>query len=128
MDIKTLLFSFQGRINRARWWLTSLAMSIVLGIIVFGLIFGLGTPAPTPDSPNNYDLPGFAWLIMGILYLISLWMGLALYAKRWHDRGKSAWWTLIILVPLIGGLWALIECGFLRGTPGANQYGPDPLA
>jgi uncharacterized membrane protein YhaH (DUF805 family) len=25
-------------------------------------------------------------------------------------------------------LWYLIECGFLRGTPGPNSYGPDPLA
>jgi uncharacterized membrane protein YhaH (DUF805 family) len=24
-------------------------------------------------------------------------------------------------------LWALVVLGFLRGTPGPNQYGPDPL-
>jgi len=29
---------------------------------------------------------------------------------------------------VIGGLWYLIECGFLRGTAGSNAYGPDPLA
>jgi uncharacterized membrane protein YhaH (DUF805 family) len=52
----------------------------------------------------------------------------AVYAKRWHDRDKSGWWSLIILVPIIGGIWFLVECGILPGTPGANQYGPDPLA
>jgi uncharacterized membrane protein YhaH (DUF805 family) len=35
---------------------------------------------------------------------------------------------LSVFVPVIGGLWYLIECGFLRGTPGPNAYGPDPLA
>ncbi len=48
--------------------------------------------------------------------------------KRYHDRNKSGWWVLIVFVPVIGGLWYLIECGFLRGTPGPNNYGPDPLA
>jgi uncharacterized membrane protein YhaH (DUF805 family) len=48
--------------------------------------------------------------------------------KRYHDRNKSGWWILIVFVPVIGGLWYFIECGFLRGTPGPNTYGPDPLA
>jgi uncharacterized membrane protein YhaH (DUF805 family) len=36
--------------------------------------------------------------------------------------------VLIIFLPVIGALWYLIECGFLRGTDGNNDYGPDPLA
>jgi uncharacterized membrane protein YhaH (DUF805 family) len=57
----------------------------------------------------------------------AIYPAIAVYAKRWHDRGKSGWWTLIILVPAIGSIWLLVELGFLRGTPGANKYGPDPL-
>ncbi|MGQ0485996.1 MAG: DUF805 domain-containing protein [Hyphomicrobiales bacterium] len=63
-----------------------------------------------------------------ILVVVFLWPTLAIYAKRWHDRGKSGWWMLIILIPLIGPIWVLIELGFLRGTKGPNHYGPDPLA
>ena len=59
--------------------------------------------------------------------LASIYPIIALYAKRWHDRGKSGWWTLIGLIPIIGGLWILIELGFLKGTYGSNQYGPDPV-
>jgi predicted component of type VI protein secretion system len=33
----------------------------------------------------------------------------------------------IALVPVVGQIWALIETGFLPGTVGPNQYGPDPL-
>jgi uncharacterized membrane protein YhaH (DUF805 family) len=29
---------------------------------------------------------------------------------------------------VVGGVWYLIECGFLRGTEGSNRYGMDPLA
>jgi hypothetical protein len=32
-----------------------------------------------------------------------------------------------IFVPVIGGLWYLVECGFLKGTTGPHNYGPDPL-
>ena len=31
-------------------------------------------------------------------------------------------------VGMIGGLWYLIECGFLKGTTGPNRFGADPLA
>jgi uncharacterized membrane protein YhaH (DUF805 family) len=67
------------------------------------------------------------WLPFTILSLVFLYPILAIYAKRWHDRDKSGWWSLIALVPIIGGIWIFIELGCLRGADGPNQYGPDPL-
>lgn len=32
----------------------------------------------------------------------------------------------LLFAGLVVGLWALVELGFLRGTVGPNQYGPDP--
>jgi uncharacterized membrane protein YhaH (DUF805 family) len=58
--------------------------------------------------------------------VLAIWIALALHAKRWHDRGKSGWWTLIVLVPFIGAIWLFVELGCLRGTVGPNQYGADP--
>jgi len=52
---------------------------------------------------------------------------LAVYTKRWHDRNKSGWWSLILLIPIVGPIWMLVELGFLRGTEGTNNYGPDPI-
>ena len=67
--------------------------------------------------------------IVGLLVsLASIYFALAVYAKRWHDRDKSGWWSLIAIVPFIGFVWILVELGMLEGTRGANQYGPDPLA
>ncbi len=93
--------------------------------------------------------PVAASLIVLLLYLPLLWIGLAIGAKHLHDREKSAWWLLVFYVlpsmlqvfadyagatgfifNLAGAaiaIWSLIELGFLRGTPGPNEYGPDPL-
>jgi uncharacterized membrane protein YhaH (DUF805 family) len=53
-------------------------------------------------------------------------IGIIVQIKGWHDRDKSGWWILINLVPCIGALWTLIECGFLPGTRGDNRFGPNP--
>jgi uncharacterized membrane protein YhaH (DUF805 family) len=34
---------------------------------------------------------------------------------------------IIGFATLVIAIWFLIELGFLRGTQGPNQYGPDPL-
>jgi uncharacterized membrane protein YhaH (DUF805 family) len=48
--------------------------------------------------------------------------------KRLRDRGKSALWLALVLIPVIGPLVLAFELGFWRGTPGENQYGDDPLS
>jgi uncharacterized membrane protein YhaH (DUF805 family) len=63
---------------------------------------------------------------VGIISLVFMWPTYAIYTKRWHDRGKSGWWSLIIFIPIIGPIWMFIECGFLAGEEGTNSYGPNP--
>jgi len=116
MDWKYLLTSFEGRINRAKFWAgvgVLVAISIVLNLIdaLLGLQLAEGVG------------------ILGTLFAIaSIYFALAIYAKRWHDRDKSGWWSLIVLVPFIGAIWLIVECGILEGTRGPNRFGPDPLA
>ena len=121
-----LLFSFEGRINRAKWWLLNIAMSVVYGIVV-GAIAGGAAMSGDPEAALA-SVGTIGSIVLAVFSLVLFWAGLAVAAKRWHDRGKSAWWILIALVPVIGGLWYLIECGFLRGTAGPNRFGADPLA
>lgn len=125
-QVINLLFSFQGRINRAKFWLIGLATSVVYSIVT-GALFG--TAAMSSDPTEALAAVGMVGgLVSLVLFIAMFWISLALGVKRWHDRNKSGWWVLICLVPVIGGLWYLIECGFLRGTAGANSYGTDPLA
>jgi uncharacterized membrane protein YhaH (DUF805 family) len=113
MDYKTLLFSFEGRISRKPYWMFILGV-IIVNIIIAVLAAMLG------------DMVGM--IISIVVAIAMIWSGLAVSVKRWHDRDKSGWWVLIGLIPLIGTIWVLVECGFLRGTEGQNRFGADSLA
>ncbi len=113
MDWNYLFTSFEGRINRQPFWIGTLIL-MVAHWIVAGIGYGLF--GETAGS-----------VVAGVISLILLYPGLAVAVKRWHDRNKSGWWVLIVLIPIAGAIWYLVECGFLRGTPGPNNYGPDPL-
>jgi uncharacterized membrane protein YhaH (DUF805 family) len=66
----------------------------------------------------------FQSTVSGILVVIAIaWIAVVMQAKRWHDRNKSAWWVLVNFVPIVGQLWAIVSCCFLRGTEGNNKYG-----
>ena len=52
---------------------------------------------------------------------------LALLARRMHDRGRSAWWLVIGLIPGLGWAWAFAELALMRGARGDNHFGLDPL-
>lgn len=65
------------------------------------------------------------WAAIGF-YLLFYWTAFCLMAQRCHDIGRSAWWLLLVPVPIIGIIWAILVLGFRRGDPGDNQYGPDP--
>lgn len=113
MTITQLLFSFSGRISRKPFWLFVLATGAVMlvpAIFVFGIY---------SEAADNY---------IDLCAIFLLWPSLAIQAKRWHDRDKSAWWILINFIPLIGSIWSLVENGLLEGTPGVNRFGSNPLA
>ena len=135
MDWKNLYLSFEGRTNRQPFWLGLLAMAVVIWILEFIIfsIFGgsamMSVDASNPDAAAIAMSNAMSGMIVpfSILFLVFLWPSLAIYTKRWHDRDKSGWWSLIMFVPIIGGIWFLVECGFLRGTDGPNRFGDDPL-
>ena len=112
MDMMRVFFSFRGRINRKTFWLAMLPLAV-----------GYAVAEMMTVSADEATV-GLSYLIM----IGFLWPSLAIQTKRWHDRNKSGWWNLISFVPIVGPFWALIEVGFLKGTPGANFYGVPPDA
>ncbi|MGA9342491.1 MAG: DUF805 domain-containing protein [Rhodanobacteraceae bacterium] len=123
MSWKSLLFSFEGRVGRGPYWAL-----FVLSLLVFGglAVVRVMSVMHSLDSPDPAAAGGGASLAITILGLAFLWPALAIQAKRWHDVDKSAWWILIGLVPLVGGLIALVFNGFIAGTPGSNRFGSAP--
>ncbi|HEY4892473.1 MAG TPA: DUF805 domain-containing protein [Reyranella sp.] len=120
-----LLFGFQGRTNRAKFWLVALAIFVVEAIL-FAM---LGSNIAMSDDPQEAlaRMGPVTSIVLVLFGILVTWISIAVGIKRFHDRNKSGVWILIIFVPLIGSLWYLIECGFLKGTTGPNNYGPDPL-
>jgi uncharacterized membrane protein YhaH (DUF805 family) len=122
MDIQTAVrtvFSkyatFSGRARRAElWWfvLFNIIVSVVLGVLDSAL-FGFGE--------------GQAQVLGPIWSLAVLLPSLAVGARRPHDIGRSGWWQLISLIPIIG-LLVLIWWYAQPGEPGTNQYGENPLS
>ncbi len=105
MTLLQTLFSFKGRINRAKYW----AMHLLIGVGTV-LIFLICS------NINNT-----AVFTLWFFYIISAaWVGLAVNVKRWHDLNKSGWSELIRVM-------AFFELGFRKGTHGPNRFGPDPL-
>jgi uncharacterized membrane protein YhaH (DUF805 family) len=136
MNLQTFT-SFEGRIPRKTFWLAYLVMLIVSWILMFVIfsIFGVSMMANIDPTMTEEQQAAAAMQQMSaitipslIVILLTLWPALAVYTKRWHDRNKSGWWSLILLIPFIGVIWFLIELGFLRGTEGPNRFGPDPIS
>ena len=114
MHMLMLFTSFRGRIGRQSYWLGNITL-LVLGALSVLLDMSVGT--------TDY---GFG-IISSLTSIVLLYPSMALNTKRWHDRDKSGWWTLILLVPVFGGLWMSIQLGGLKGVGWENRYGPDPL-
>ncbi len=124
------LFSFEGRIGRMGYWAYTVA-TIVLMVIFFIALGGFtemtSQYSKVPKGPTEEVSMGILMTLV-VLALVYSWTNYAVLAKRWHDRGKSGWWSLIGFIPYIGGIWILVECGFLKGNDGPNAYGHDPNA
>ena len=99
---------FSGRARRSEYWYFTL-----LNVIVFILLSFIS------KSLNIGEGLG------GIYTLISFIPGFAVLVRRLHDVGKSGWFLLIGIIPIIGALWLFI-LQFTDSTPGANKYGPNP--
>jgi len=63
--------------------------------------------------------------IYGLYALGTLLPSLAVAVRRLHDAGKSGWFLLIALIPLIGGIWLIVLLA-KDGEPGTNKWGPNP--
>jgi uncharacterized membrane protein YhaH (DUF805 family) len=107
---------FDGRARRKEYWmftLVNIIISIAIGIatgLVSGML-GLG-----PSATN----------VVAILYACAILVpSLAVGVRRLHDTGRSGWWLLLVLIPIIGGI-VLLVFAVQDSEPGSNAYGQNP--
>ena len=106
---------YSGRYGRARYFWTSLMVSVPLAIIASILNY----VNATYHSAWLQD----AWYFFSFISFAAL---SPMAVKRLHDLDKPGVYYWLFLVPLAGpvlGLYLL----FQRGTRGANRFGADPL-
>lgn len=96
----------RGRVSRQGFWLRH----VVLLPIALWVVIAAGH---SPGAPFDL-LPALALVAM----LVSIW------GRRLHDRGHSAWWLLAVVVPVLGALGLIVECGLRGSAPGGDRYGP----
>lgn len=103
--------TFAGRARRSEFWYFWL-FNLLVQIVASGM--------------DNMLLGG-AGVLSAVASLALLLPGLAVSARRLHDGGRSGWWLLIGLVPLVGVI-LLIIWYVGRGEDGPNRFGADPRA
>ncbi|EHM02164.1 hypothetical protein HMPREF9946_01464 [Acetobacteraceae bacterium AT-5844] len=135
--------SFRGRISLGRYWLQYIIPLFLLSWLALGIDVALfGWPVWVPSLPQaipsaqaqtlHYsETRHYALNLSGPVSTAWFWLsfipGLAGMTKRWHDRGRSGWWCLLLLLPVIGWLWIFFSLCCRDGVRGANRFGPDPL-
>lgn len=117
-----LLFGWQGRIGRGSWWLLQLIAIPVM--VVGGSSFFAGTVVLDNPAGTITVSSGLGLAIFCVALITSLWVNVVSCIKRFHDRGKSGLWFLMSFVPVIGGIWMFVECGFCSGDDDDNRFGP----
>jgi len=105
---------FGGRARRKEYWMFVL-FNVIFAIVAMGLDNLLGISFGDIPYGPIYALYGLAVFIPG----------LAVVVRRLHDIGKSGWWILIGLIPIIGSIWILVLL-VTDSESGTNKWGPNP--
>ncbi len=107
--------TISGRAPRSEYWwwflfilLANFALSLVDSAL-FGASEGAGVG-----------------LLSGLFSLATFLPSICVAGRRLHDRDMSAWWLLLVFIPLLGFL-VLLFFYVQKGTDGPNRFGPDPL-
>ena len=119
--IKNKYASFDGRSTRSEYWY--FVLFYVLISIIFTLIdTTVINPSLLNMTPEEASKGG---LLAGIFALALILPQIALGVRRLHDIGKSGWWYLIVLIPILGAL-VLLFFFVTDSQSGENKYGPNP--
>lgn len=104
-SVLTQYTGFSGRARRSEYWY----------FLLFSFL--VSTVASMIDAALHS-------VVLGLLVTLGLILpSLAVGVRRLHDIGRSGWWLLIALIPLVGAI-VLIVFACTDSQPGPNRFGP----
>ena len=118
--VKKRYTDFKGRATRSEYWyfvLFYFIISLILTLIDINII------NPNLDLSPEAAMQGS--VLTSIFALALLLPQIAVGIRRLHDTGRSGWWYLLILIPILGWL-VLIYFYTIDSQAGTNAYGPNP--
>jgi len=104
---------FTGRARRREYW-TFVLFNVIITVVLTMI-----------ESIADSDSEGSQSTLATLYGLVVLTPSLAVGVRRLHDIGKSGWWMLIGLIPIIGTIVLLIFA-VRDSQPADNQYGQNP--
>lgn len=104
---------FSGRARRKEFW-----MFILVNLVLTGVLSILDKMLGLRIAKDE----GLLTTIYGVLIFLPYW---AVQFRRLHDTDRSAWWLLLLLIPIVGWL-IILAFNCQSGTPGKNRFGSDP--
>lgn len=113
--------NFDGRARRSEYWY----FTLVNLIAVFGYAMIMGVAASALGGDSMFVILIIP-LILGVFAILI--PGIAVAVRRLHDTGKSGWWYLIGVIPVVSyiGGFVLLIFYCIEGDRGKNEHGPDP--
>jgi uncharacterized membrane protein YhaH (DUF805 family) len=97
---------FSGRARRQEYW-----MFILIYMIIYIVLAVLDETVGT--------------MVLGLVFiLVTLIPSISIATRRLHDTGRSGWWQLIALIPLIGAIVLIVFLA--QDSHDENAYGPNP--
>ncbi len=125
--------NFKGRARRKEYWMFVLinviiyiAFMILIIIIevISGVIYVSDLKIIITSLMTLFTVTPFS-VILSLYVLAILVPSLAVSVRRLHDIGKSGWFILISLIPIVGTI-ILLVWACQESMPEANEYGENP--
>ena len=106
-------FNFSDRSRRKEYWMFMLIATLLM--LAFTLV----------DAFAGLELAEDVGILSTLFSLILIIPSLSVTFRRLHDTGKSGWWILISLIPIIG--WIVLLVFTVQDSEnGVNRFGSNP--
>ena len=98
------ILNFSGTANRSEYW-WPVIINWILAFVLMNLVESL-----LGHSINDiYNWGDWSIKTSSLIISFVVWIAmLSLRFRRLHDSNHSAWWILIMIVPIIGDIWFII--------------------